>query len=152
MPQSSIGTDSTPTAVTPSTNSNGPPFRVSAAISRTGWSVVVDVSLAWMSTPLVSGCAWSACSTALTSTAVPHSTLISTTSRPKARHMRSHRSPNLPPLTTMTLSFAENRLVTAASMAPVPEEARMITSFFVPNRVFNPCRASSRTTANAGVR
>ena len=66
--------------------------------------------------------------------------------------MRSQRSPNLPPLTTMTLSCGENRLATAASMAPVPEEARMITSFFVPNRVFNPCRASSRTTANSGVR
>jgi hypothetical protein len=39
-----------------------------------------------------------------------------------------------------------------ASIAPVPEQASIKTSFLVPKRLFNPWRASSNTLLNCGVR
>ena len=151
MSHSSKGTGKTPTAVTPSTRNNGP-FFVSFAISFTGWSTVVDVSLAWIMTLWISGCSSSCFSTSATLTACPHSTLTSMGSRPNALEIFSHRSPNLPPLITKTLSPGENRFATAASIAPVPEEASIRTSPFVPKSVLRPWRASSKILLNWGVR
>jgi hypothetical protein len=44
------------------------------------------------------------------------------------------RSPNLPAVRTRTRSPGEVRLETEASMAPVPPEERMMTSFLVPTK------------------
>ena len=151
MPHSSRGTESTPTAVTPSTRKSGP-FFVSLAISFTGWSTVVEVSLAWIMTLWISGWRLSCFSISLTLTACPHSTLTSIGFSPKALAMFNQRSPNLPPLITRTLSPGENRFATAASIAPVPEEASIKTSPFVPKSALRPWRASSNTLLNWGVR
>ena len=62
------------------------------------------------------------------------------------------RSPNLPPLTKITSSPGEHRLVIALSMAPVPDAARMSTSSLVPKSSRSPSWTSSSTAANCGVR
>jgi hypothetical protein len=47
---------------------------------------------------------------------------------PKARAISSHRSPNLPARSTIATSPADKVFASAASMAPVPDEANGITS------------------------
>jgi hypothetical protein len=85
-------------------------------------------------------------------TAAPHGTLISCTVVPYAWQILVQRSPNLPPLTTIASSPADNRLVTALSIAPVPDAARMSTSSLVPNSSRSPVCTSASTALNCGVR
>ena len=150
MPHASMRTSVAPTAVMPSTTSRVSDARVSAAISRTGCSTVVEVSLACINTALVSGRRASA--TASAETACPHSTLISCMSRPVAAQMFSQRSPNFPPLTTTTRSPGEHRLATAASIAPEPEADRVSTGWPVWNSQPSPSWTSRKSWLNSGVR
>ena len=66
--------------------------------------------------------------------------------------MSAQRSPNLPQRTTSTSSPGEQRLTTAASSAPVPEAARMMTSFRVPISSARPARTRPKSASNSGVR
>jgi hypothetical protein len=52
----------------------------------------------------------------------------------------THRSPNLPAVSTRTWSPGEVRFETEASIAPVPELDSSSTSFFVPTKTFNCAR------------
>ncbi len=62
---------------------------------------------------------------------VPHSNSRATTSAPHLVASLTQRSPKLPTEATITLSPGFTTLTTAASMAPVPEAAKMTTSFVV---------------------
>ncbi len=55
------------------------------------------------------------------------------------------RDPNFPPWTVKAVSPAESKFATAASIAPVPEEANINTSFFVWNTYFKPSLTSFNT-------
>ncbi len=54
--------------------------------------------------------------------------------QPKDLTREAQRSPNLPAVSTSTRSPGDVRLETEASMAPVPEAERMMTSFLVPTK------------------
>ena len=71
---------------------------------------------------------------------------------PKARAIPVQRSPNLPHWTTSTSSPGEQMLTTAASRAPVPEAARMMTSPRVPISSASPARTRPNSASKAGVR
>jgi hypothetical protein len=49
----------------------------------------------------------------------------------------TQRSPNLPAVSTSTLSPGEVRFETEASIAPVPEQESSSTSFWVPTKTFS---------------
>src|SRR5262249_1794682 len=66
--------------------------------------------------------------------------------------MPVQRSPNFPHWTTSTSSPGEQRLTTAASSAPVPEAARMMTSPRVPITSARPARTRSKSASKLGVR
>src|SRR5436853_2451715 len=85
-------------------------------------------------------------------TARPHSTLISVTCTPKVLQIFPHRSPNLPPLMTSALSPGERKLATAPSIPPVPDDARMSTSFLVWYNHLRSSRTSPNNWANSGAR
>jgi hypothetical protein len=55
-------------------------------------------------------------------------------------------------LTTTTVSPAESVLTTAASMAPVPEQASGMTSWDVCTRRLSPARTSMKSASYSGVR
>ena len=78
------------------------------------------------------GWAASAAATRSGGTVSPYGASMVWTVRPNARAMPVQRSPNLPHWTTSTSSPGEQRLTTAASSAPVPEAARIMTSLRVP--------------------
>ena len=133
-----MGQGARPTAEMPSTSSRAGLLRVTAAISRTGWSTPVEVSECCTSTPTIAGSAAKASATSCGSTALPQGTLTVTTSSPRETAISRQRWPNLPPSTTSTFSPGANRLYTAAVMAPVPEEVRGSTVPAVPKRVRKP--------------
>ena len=97
-------------------------------MSSIGCSTPVDVSLAWTRIALIDLFSLRASSITLGLTAFPHSTFISIVLTPYALQIFSHRSPNLPPLTTKAVSPLLKVLQIAASIAPVPEEAKIKTS------------------------
>src|SRR5262249_4724977 len=66
--------------------------------------------------------------------------------------MSTQRSPNFPQRTTMARSPGEQRFTTAASMAPVPEAARTITSLVVSHSRATPARPRRKSASNSGVR
>src|SRR6266478_1259770 len=61
---------------------------------------------------------------------------MSSTTHPKALARSRQRSPNLPAVSTRTLSPGEVRFETEPSITPVPEEASTRTSFRVPINSF----------------
>ena len=71
---------------------------------------------------------------------------------PKALQISSQRSPNLPATTTATVSPAESVLTTAASIAPVPEQAKGSTSCDVWKSFLSPARTSRKSASYSGVR
>ena len=66
--------------------------------------------------------------------------------------MRPQRSPNLPPRITSTLSPWRRKLLTAASMAAVPEPVSCSTVCLVWKSHFSPSWVSFKHSLNAGVR
>ena len=112
----------------------------------------MEVSLCWASTALMPGVVFSASATRSGETVSPYGAVTSTTSTPKARHRSSQRSPNLPALTTTTVSPGESVLTTAASMAPVPEHASGMTSWEVCTRRLSPASTSMKSASYSGVR
>ncbi len=86
------------------------------------------------------------------STRLPHSTLIGITLMLYVLHNSIQRSPNLPPQTAIALSCGESRLTTAASIAPVPDEAKVKISFFVWNKYLSPSLISTKILRNSLVR
>jgi len=102
-------------------------FRTIAPSVFTSCATPVELSLAWTNTALA-GSRFSRCSIAAGSTAWPHSTLTSSTFRPYAWHIFTHRSPNFPPLIAMTRSPGDSTFAIALSIPPVPLEARIMTS------------------------
>ena len=72
----------------------------------------------------------------------PQAYLSSSTSQPKVRAIDAQRSPNEPAETASTRSPGEQRLTMADSNAPVPEQVKRSTSFWV--RWTSWSRASTR--------
>jgi len=86
----------------------------------------VDVSHRVVNTALTVPLPAARCaSTSPGSTALPHSTLITSAFIPYAWHISVQRSPNFPASTTITLSPGERKFTTAASRPPVPDDARI---------------------------
>ncbi len=115
----------------PSTMSIWPRSLVIPAISGSGLRTAVEVSLWHTATNFVSG-SWSKASETISGLiAFPHSTSKGIHVPPKVSVSSVHRSLNFPFTKVNTLSPGETQLAMAASMADVPEPAKMKTSFSV---------------------
>ena len=101
----------------------------------------VLVSLWVTRTADISGSASRTRRSSSTSTAVPWGKFTIVTSAPNISAILPKRSPNEPMDAHTTFSPGERVLTTAASIAPVPDEVRMNTSFLVRNT----CRSPSVT-------
>ena len=137
---------------TASTTRIAPVERVTAAMPFTSWSTPVEDSLCCVNTARIPGFFRSAAATRSAEMLSPYGARSSMTFTPYARPSSSHRSPNLPAVTTATVSPADRVLTMAASSAPVPEHASGITSPAVWNSVFRPARTSTKSASYSGVR
>jgi hypothetical protein len=98
------------------------------------------------------GLAFNASATRSAGTVWPYGAGSSTICTPYARPSSSQRSPNLPAVTTATVSPGDSVFTTAASIAPVPEHASGITSCEVCTSRLSPARTSTNSASYSGVR
>ena len=106
----------------------------------------------WTKTARMAGSASSARATSSGATASPHFARSSWTSIPWARPIAVHRSPKEPATSASIVSPGERTLTSAASIPPVPEQARIKTSSVVFRNALRPVRHSEKTLRNSSVR
>src|SRR5262245_15880153 len=147
-----MGRSTMPRLETASTARMAPLPRVTSAYPRTSWSTPVEVSLCWTRTALISGRVRSASATRAGGTVSPNGARRSTATSPYAFARSAQRSANLPARTMATVSPGESVLTTAASIAPVPEHVRGITSCAVWKIRLSPARTSTKSASYSGVR
>ncbi len=131
-----------PTPEIPSTANTAGVWATTRPIASTGCPVPVDVSLSVPITQTVSGCCRSAAATRSGSTGWPHSKSSETALIPNALQILTHRAAKCPAFRTRALPPGGTALTAAASIAPVPEAVRIITSFCVRKTSFSPAETS----------
>ncbi len=82
----------------------------------------------------------------------PHSVSQWTVSPPYASESSAQRSPNLPHDATSAGRPRRTRLADADSSAPLPDAAKISTSFWVANTYFSRLRTRAYTSTKAGAR
>ena len=94
---------------------------MTAASAFTSLSTPVEVSVCWRKTAFSPGLLFSVLRRTSGSIARPHSKGRISGASPKALWMATKRSPKTPVVQTSVASPGERRLMTADSIAPVPE-------------------------------
>ncbi len=130
-PQASMGSSDAISPEIASMMLSAPCLFATSRMAFVGFVTPVEVSL-WVKAILLAPEDARASSTATGSAAVPHSNPSVVTSRPYRSEISAHRWPNAPISTTRILSPGECTLAMAASMPPVPEAVRVMTSPSVP--------------------
>jgi hypothetical protein len=126
--------------------------RVILAMASMSWQAPVDDSLSWTKTALISGSLSRAAFTVSGETASPQPASSTVTFIPCALPSCAQRSPKLPATHATILSPGERRFTIAASIAPVPDEARIRTSSLVRKNSLRPALHDLKSARNSSVR